>query len=323
MLGEPYPTIYKHNLEEQTGKGKSIPNSEDDIHKDVQKALDQSIRQSPIALNVIIPPRIGLLLDQQEMSTTTTIPVETVGYIKSPANQERVKQAYDKVMKKYKPPEGTGPPGGGEMLLGGGGPSGGGGGPPGRGGGPLGTGGNPNPPSGGNPTGRVQLLSNKTWGSLPNHFNGMRSKANDFIDKLKSYFHVNWLNAVLQSPITKAAFAFTLIKGPEVAEWVRDMGEFLDNLDLMTDDIPEVWDQFLNNFTERFQDSTRENRACQELENLMLKFPFINEYMSKFKELACQVNYMAGNPKMRQMFLKGLPCNILEDIIKAGVPPTY
>jgi hypothetical protein len=88
MLGEPYPVIHKHDLEEQMGKGKSIPDSEDDIHEDVQKALDQSIRQSPIAPNAIIPPRIGLLLDQQEMSTTTTIPVETVGYIKSPANQE-------------------------------------------------------------------------------------------------------------------------------------------------------------------------------------------------------------------------------------------
>jgi hypothetical protein len=32
---------------------------------------------------------------------------------------------------------------------------------------------------------------------------------------------------------------------------------------------------------------------------------------------------MAENPKTRQMFLKGLPRNILEDVIKAGAPPTY
>jgi retrotransposon gag protein len=134
---------------------------------------------------------------------------------------------------------------------------------------------------------------------------------------------VNWLNVVLQSPITEAAFALTLIKGPEVAGWVRDMEEFLDNLNPTTDNVPEVWDQFLNNFTERFQDSTRENQARWELEGLMLKYPFIDEYTSKFKELACQVNYMAGNPETWQMFLKGLPCNILKDIIKAGAPPTY
>jgi retrotransposon gag protein len=151
----------------------------------------------------------------------------------------------------------------------------------------------------------------------------MRLKSNDFIDELKSYFCVNQLNTALQSPITKAAFALTLIKGPEVAGWVRDMGEFLDNLDPMTDDITKVWDQFLNNFAERFQDSTRENQAHWELESLMLKFPFIDKYMSKFKELACQANYMARNPETWQMFLKGLPRNILKDVIKARAPPTY
>jgi hypothetical protein len=91
MLGEPYPIVHEHDLEEQVEKGKSIPDSEDDIHEDVQKALDQSIRQSPIAPNVVILPRIGLLLELQEMSTTTTTPAKTVGYIKTLASQERVK----------------------------------------------------------------------------------------------------------------------------------------------------------------------------------------------------------------------------------------
>jgi hypothetical protein len=88
ILGEPYPVIHEHDLEEQAGKGRSIPNSEDNIHEDVQRALDQSIRQSPVALNAIILPRIGLLLEPQEMSATATTSTKTVGYIKSPVNQE-------------------------------------------------------------------------------------------------------------------------------------------------------------------------------------------------------------------------------------------
>jgi hypothetical protein len=39
-LGEPYPIVHEHDLEEQVRKGGSITDSEDDIHKDVQKALD-------------------------------------------------------------------------------------------------------------------------------------------------------------------------------------------------------------------------------------------------------------------------------------------
>jgi retrotransposon gag protein len=194
-------------------------------------------------------------------------------------------------MKKYKPPKGTGPLGGDGTPPGGGGGPAGPSGPP-NPGGPRGPGGSPvggegpNFPAGGNLATGGQPPSDKTWGSLPNHFNGMRSKADDFINELKSYFHINRLNAALQSPITKAAFALTLIKGPEVAGWVRDMGEFLDNLNPTTDDVPEVWEQFLNNFAERFQNSTHENRARRELEGLTLKFPFIDEYTSKFEELA-------------------------------------
>jgi hypothetical protein len=149
------------------------------------------------------------------MSTTTTTPAETIGYTTALASQERVKQAYEKAMKKYKPPEGIGPPGGGGGPAGPSGPPNPGG--PGGPGGPPAGGGGPNLPSGGNPAVGGQLPSDKTWGSLLNHFNGTRLKANDFINKLKSYFHVNRLNAALQSPITKAAFTLTLIKGPEVA----------------------------------------------------------------------------------------------------------
>jgi hypothetical protein len=142
------------------------------------------------------------------MSATMTTPAKIVGYtLMTPTSQEQIKRAYDKVMKKYKPPENVGP------LEGSGTP-------PGRGGAPPGGGENPGgggPPARGNLAGRAQTPSNKMWGSLPNHFNGTRSKANDFIDKLKSYFHINQLNAGLQSPITKAAFALTLIKGPKVA----------------------------------------------------------------------------------------------------------
>jgi len=51
--------------------------------------------------------------------------------------------------------------------------------------------------------------------------------------------------------------------------------------------------------------------------------PFINEYTSKFEELAHQANYLAGNPKTHQLFLHGLPRSILKEVMRGGVPPTY
>jgi len=42
------------------------------------------------------------------------------------------------------------------------------------------------------------------------------------------------------------AFTLALIKGPEVAGWTRNMGEVLDTLDPLVDNILAVWDQFLH-----------------------------------------------------------------------------
>ncbi len=51
--------------------------------------------------------------------------------------------------------------------------------------------------------------------------------------------------------------------------------------------------------------------------------PFINEYTSKFEELACQANYLAGNPETCQLFLHGLPRHILEEVMRGGALATY
>jgi len=49
-----------HDYDEQSAtskeKAKSLPDTEDDINKSIQKAIDQSIRQSPLAPNAILPP---------------------------------------------------------------------------------------------------------------------------------------------------------------------------------------------------------------------------------------------------------------------------
>src|SRR5258708_7858721 len=147
-LANAAPAIHDYDEQSSTSKekGKSLTDTEDDIDESLQKAIDQSIRESPLAPNAILPPRKGLLLDIPEMSATTA-PVETVGFtVATPSKEERVKQAFGKAMKKYDPPEQK--PGG--PSGGGGGPPGGGGGPPGGGGGSPG-GGAGGPPGGAGP----------------------------------------------------------------------------------------------------------------------------------------------------------------------------
>ncbi len=238
--------------------------------------------------------------------STTTVPTETVGFtVATPDKEEHIKRAFGRAMKKYDPPgqppagpSGGGPPGGG------GGPPGGGGGPPGGGGGSPG---GAVPPAGGAGQPAVPNQDVRPHGSPPATFHGDRALADNFLNELKLYFRLNWVVPAYQSHITQATFALTYIKGEQVAGWVRDFGEFLDTLNPTYDDGIIVWEHFLDSFCERFQDSTKENQARNDLEKLQLKIPLIDEYTSRFEELARQVGYLAGNPETCQLFLHGLP----------------
>ena len=64
----------------------------------------------------------------------------------------------------------------------------------------------------------------KAMGNLPHEFTSDRTKADDFIEEVKVYFCVNEDVARFNLPIKKVTFTLTLIKGDEVAGWVRDMG---------------------------------------------------------------------------------------------------
>src|SRR5258708_7198580 len=257
--------------------------------------------------------------------STIMAPVETIGFtVATPSKEECVKQAFGKAMKKYDPP-GQKP---GEPSGGGGGPQGGGGGSPGGGGGSPGGGGGGPPGRAGPPTGGAGQLAApnpdiRPHGSPPATFHGDRALANNFLDKLKLYFCLNWAVPAYQSHITQATFALTYIKGERVAGWVRDFGKFLDTLDPIYDNGIIVWEHFLDSFRERFQDSTKENRARNDLEKLKLTPPLIDEYTLKFEELARQAGYLAGNLETHQLFLHGLPCHILEEVMRGGAPPTY
>src|SRR5258708_4355296 len=324
-LANAAPTI--HDYDEQSdvskGKEKSLPDTEDDIDESLQKAINQSIRESPLAPNAILPPRQGLLLDRPEMSATTA-PTETVGFTTTaPTQEQRVMRAFGKAMKKYDPPKpspggpsGSEPPGGGGSgPPGGGGGAGlpGGGGPPGAATPPAGGAGQPAPPP----------QDIRPHGSPPATFHGDSAFADNLLNKLKPYFRLNWAVPAYQSHITKATYALTYIKGEQVAGWVRDFGEFLDTLDPLYDDGPIVWEHFLDSFRKRFQDSTKENRARNDLEKLQLKLPLIDEYTSRFEELARQAGNQVGNPETHQLFLHGLPRQVLEEVMRGGAPPTY
>ena len=160
-------------------------------------------------------------------------------------------------------------------------------------------------------------------GSLPQIFNGDRSKADDFIEEVKGYFHLNADVAGYNSPYKKVAFTLTLIKGEELAQWVQNMGNWLDMLNPIADNIKYLWDQFLEAYTYQFQDSQAIQWARTKLKNCRMTNNNYDDYVSCFESLADKADYMRGSAEMYDMFLEGLPTNILYDTFKPPTPMTY
>jgi hypothetical protein len=152
----------------------------------------------------------------------------------------------------------------------------------------------------------------------PQDFYGNWEKADNFIEEVKGYLHLNQDVSRFNSLKKKAAFTLACMKGPKVAGWVRDMGRIIDQLG-PNDNAPIFWEQFLWEFEMQFQDSLREDRAWTKITKLRMKNGKIDAYIAKFEELARKARYMAGNPKTLWQFHMGLPQQVLEDVMHS--PP--
>ena len=241
---------------EKTSKEDSISEAESEeelkepgasINQQIHLALiDQTLKTSPIET------KNDPFLSEATMTTQTTTSVSTAITSSQPATSsstttntttpQKLHDQLPQILRRH-----GGGPGGPN------GPSG-----PGSPGGPRGPG-RPNPAT---PQQPIQPAADvKTMGALPQLFYRDRTKANDFIDEVKAYLCLNADIAGYDSPFKKVAFTLTLIKGESAAQWVRDMGDWLDALVIPRDNIPGLWDQFLTEFREQFQDTQAAQRA--------------------------------------------------------------
>ena len=248
------------------------------------KTLDEEIRNSPINIVTPLPtasittnmpiqvavPGLTQATSQPTMAIqTTTLPTSTATTtskkttIKATTSPATLKSHFDKALHR----DGRG--GGGGRGSGGGGGGGGGG-------------GHPAP----QPQQPIPAAADvKAMGKLSEIFGGNREQVDNFIKAIKGYLRLNQDVAGFDSPMKKVAFTLTHMQGPEVAGWVKDMGTMLDRLNPATDNIPDLWNQFLEEFEAQYQDSQRVEKAKDWIEKLKMRWPNIDQYISEFEEL--------------------------------------
>ena len=270
-------------------------------------------RHSPLELSIFhsIEPAEMVTQTKTQSSNVSVQPAGTSGMTMtttSPPSPEDIRKGFSAALRRG-PPNGGG--GGGGGSRGGGGGGGGGGGPP---------AGQP----AAQPVAPIAIAGDvKNMGQLPFVFDGNRTKADDFIDEVKSYLLLNQDVSRFNSPIKKVAFTITLIKGPDTVGWTRDIRTFLEGLDPVADNVPAVWDQFLVEFANQFQDSQRRQHAKLRLEAMKMVHPNIDEYISKFENTAQEAGYTQGDEATTHYFLKGLTPRVLLDCLKPPTVDTY
>ena len=131
----------------------------------------------------------------------------------------------------------------------------------------------------------------KAIGSLPQIFNGDRLKADNFIKEVKGYFCLNADVAGYNSPYKKVVFTLTLIKGDKPAQWVWNMGNWLDTLDPVANNVDNLWDQFLKAYANQFQDFQAAQQAWSKLKNCRMTGNNYDNYVSHFEALTDKAEY--------------------------------
>ena len=314
-VGDPLPEIHKTDLpptpEEPSDSSVSNANDKQNFRNISIPQEIKTPQHSPLELSTPHPTEPTMVTQTKTQSSNVSVqPAGTSGttVTTSTPSPEDIRKGFNAALRQ-------GPPGGGG---GGGGSGGGGGGSGGGGGGP------PARQPAAQPPAPIAIAGDvKNMGQLPFIFDGDRTKADDFIDEVKSYLLLNQDVSGFNSPIKKVAFTITLIKGPDTAGWTRDIRTFLEGLDPVADNVPAIWDQFLVEFANQFQDLQRRQRAKLRLETMKMVHPNIDEYISKFKNTAREAGYTQGDEATTHYFLKGLTPGVLLDCLKPPTVDTY
>jgi Retrotransposon gag protein len=163
----------------------------------------------------------------------------------------------------------------------------------------------------------------RVMGNLPQVFDGDRKNTRTFLDNLLGYFRANSRVPGLNPPIWKVSIALTLIQGPQVATWVRDVGTWIDSLHQVDDDVQLVWDTFVQEFTKHFMDSQEQQRAWLDLDRCKMRFPDVDQYIANFEELVWCAGYTTGSEETIGFFLNGLTPSILDAVVCPPFPTNY
>jgi hypothetical protein len=140
---------------------------------------------------------------------------------------------------------------------------------------------------------------------------------------------MNENNEMFQSPYLCINLALSLIRGPNVNNWVQaqieELHRRLSPAGGFTQDQEILWTDFRNTFTTAFTNTTERQRAVTTLHDLKMKGDDLNTYIARFRALARKAGHPLDNPGTMDNFARGLKKGLLMAILTRWnqVPTTF
>ena len=160
-------------------------------------------------------------------------------------------------------------------------------------------------------------------GREPLIFNGNRHKTNQFLHELRLYQFVNATHSIMINPWRKVAHALTYMNGLNIYEWKRSMENWILSIPAPSAPNKTVYEDFEEEFIESWTNINESYWAITELNKLRVQHDHINDYITKFAELARKALYHKDNPAVLEKFKLGLPLELLEPCMHHDNPQNW
>ena len=160
-------------------------------------------------------------------------------------------------------------------------------------------------------------------GKEPLIFDGNRHKTDRFLHKLRLYQFVNATHSIMTNPWQKVAHTLTYVNGPNVYEWKRSVENWILSIPAPSAPNRTVYEDFEEEFIESWTDTNEPYRAAAELDKLQMQHNNIDEYITRFAELARKALYHENDPAVLEKFKSGLPLELLEPCMHHDDPQNW
>jgi Retrotransposon gag protein/Zinc knuckle len=178
----------------------------------------------------------------------------------------------------------------------------------------------PDPPvgAGGQPAYNPDEHPHSLCGSPPNVFDGTRDKVDLFLQAFGLYRAINHWHIMMREPYNHIMMMLSYMKGPKIDDWVWEKVTLLETAvsnGTANPNDKHVWNTFIEEFTEVFTDTTRE-QVTLDLINIQMKGEDLDTYISTFHHLRERAGWEPDAQGTILMFRRGLKRPLITAIVE-------